>query len=619
MTAAQESLKEIQAAVDALEKLVARSSTVSVVGSCFTFYVTNWNPGQGPPETMLSPARQISFLLGKLLATPEPTESRAFGKDDWAAAEHLLNSAFAAYAGLYYPDPESHERPSEEWLRVREVVMPAFLNYFNTGRFASIEQTSERIRRYLSPFDKSIRDTWGLTSSEALSIAKHIADELQGALDRLSATAQEERRVRLALLDRARFEGWSMEQLRAAPQQPEYRKVADEMLSELISLGFVRREQLRLKFPETADAYWRTFSVSRGSGPALTFPTERTVFDDRPLVVVDTDEAMLPVPVGLFSAILDVGERLLSTGPERKRFFRSRDKVLEVEAEQPLMSLVGKAEVFRNVFETPNAQFEHDLVVVTERLCLVVEAKASSVVEPFRDPEKAFQRLRHAFRAEEGIQHGYDQAIRLWRRVNQGEDVTLYDQRGAQIGLIPGAPHRVCYCVCVTRDSHGPLATDLAILLEKAVGEPYPWVPNVLDLQAIAEMWRFLGWGADELAEYLRDRIRLHGKAFSTDELDYVGFFVRHGGLREALDAPGDKLFLDPSYSGVFDELYHHLQHGAPKPDFTPKPAVMTDARKALEGSSVGGETSEAKHVARNAPCPCGSGKRFKKCCARKR
>src|SRR5262245_27066514 len=410
MTAAQESLKEIQRAVDGLEELVAPSSTISVVGFCFTFYLTHWNPGQDLPETMVSPARQISFLLGKLLATPEPNPAREFGKDDWAAAERLLNSAFGAYAGLFWPDPESTERPSEEWVRVREVVMPAFLNYFNTGRFASVEQTSERIKRYLSPFDTSIRAAWGLTSTEAVSIARHIATALQGAVDRLTATAEQEQRVRLAILDRAQAENWSLEQIRAAPRDPEYRKIASEMMAELRSFEFVQLQELRVTFPETADAYWRTFSVGRGSGPILKFPTERTVFDERPLVAVGNDEGMVPMAAALFSAILDVGERLLFTGPERERFLRARDKALEAEVERHLLPLVGEAQVFRNAFETPSAQFEHDIVVVSERLCLLVEAKAGVVVEPFGDPDKAYLSWRHALRADEAIQHAYEQA-----------------------------------------------------------------------------------------------------------------------------------------------------------------------------------------------------------------
>lgn len=620
MTAAEESLKEIQRAVAGVEKLVASSSTGSVVGWCFTFYVSNWNPGQDRPDTMMSPARQISFLLGKLLSTPEPTSPREFGRDEWASAEQLLNSAFAAYVGLFWPDPESTERPSEQWIRVREVVMPTFLNYFNTGRIASVEQTSERINRYVSPFDTSIRDAWGLTATEALSIARHISNGLQEALDRLKAKFEEEKRLRLGLLDRAEAEKWDLERLRKAPLDPEYRKVADELFSELMGLGFVKLEELRVKFPESADAYWRTFAAARGSGPILKFPTERTVFDDHPLVVVLNQEAMVPLSNGLYSAILDVGERILSNGPDRERFFRSRDKSLEAEVEPHLLTLVGEAQVFRSAFETPDSQFEHDLIVLAENLCLLVEAKASPLDEPFRDPDKALVRLERAFDAETGIQRGYDQALRLWRRLSRGEDVTLYDQSGVVIGVMPASSSRPCYCVCVTRDSYGPLATDLSLLLKKDADAPYPWVLNVLDLEAIAEMWSYRGWGANNLDEYLRDRTRLHEKAVSTDELDYVGFFIRHGGLRAAIDAPGDKLFLDSSYSDIFDALYHHLRYGSAMPDLTPKAPFMADAREVLKGNlAANDQLTETKRVARNARCPCGSGRRFKKCCGRRR
>jgi hypothetical protein len=143
-------------------------------------------------------------------------------------------------------------------------------------------------------------------------------------------------------------------------------------------------------------------------------------------------------------------------------------------------------------------------------------------------------------------------------------------------------------------------------------------VTNALDLEAFAELWRFQGWGASQFSEYLRDRTKLYGKAFSADELDYVGFFVHHGGLQQAVDAPADKLFLEPSYSRVFDELYHHLRHGTPKPGLTVKPAVMTDVRQALTAGADERPTETAQ-VTRNAWCPCGSGRRFKKCCGRKR
>ena len=42
-------------------------------------------------------------------------------------------------------------------------------------------------------------------------------------------------------------------------------------------------------------------------------------------------------------------------------------------------------------------------------------------------------------------------------------------------------------------------------------------------------------------------------------------------------------------------------------------------AQSLQPGRSVGGGSSEGQQrVGRNDPCPCGSGKKFKKCCARK-
>lgn len=47
------------------------------------------------------------------------------------------------------------------------------------------------------------------------------------------------------------------------------------------------------------------------------------------------------------------------------------------------------------------------------RTVIVVEAKASPPVEPFRDPDRAFVRVRHAFRSDRGIEHAFEQGRRI--------------------------------------------------------------------------------------------------------------------------------------------------------------------------------------------------------------
>jgi hypothetical protein len=272
------------------------------------------------------------------------------------------------------------------------------------------------------------------------------------------------------------------------------------------------------------------------------------------------------------------------------------------------------------VFETPDSQYEHDVIALDENLCIVLEAKAAPPVEPFRDPEKAFVRLRDAFRADTGLQKAYLQANRVVRRLRAGEVVQLFDSRGHEVGRLVPDQSKLVVAVCVTRDNFGPFATNLALLLEKEETAPYPWITNILDLSNLADAWSYLGWGSMELRRYLEQRITLHGKVFSDDELDYAGYFIRHGGFGAAIKVHADLLQLNPEYSSVFDDIYRHLYLGGPPVVIKQTEPVMTDLRQSLmSGKTVfvepGAWGASQIKTGRNQPCPCGSGKKHKRCC----
>lgn len=413
-------------------------------------------------------------------------------------------------------------------------------------------------------------------------------------------------------------------------------------------MGKVRRADLVSEFGAEGEAFWRLFSVGRGEGGPLTHPTEQSVVELRPLVRLADDDAMCPAGNMPYLAILRTGEAVLEAGPHGDRYFAAHDAALEAEAAEQIGRLLGPtARVYVNVCETQDRQFEHDVVATCEDLVLIVEAKASPPSEPFRDPERAYTRLRRAFHSPKGIQKGFEQAARLRRRLDAGERVTLYDHDCAPAVALDAAvlPHR--YAVCVTRDDFGALATDLALLLEKAPDEPYPWAVNVYDLEALADAWGYRGWAAADLTRYLGERTRLHGKAFSADELDYAGSFVAHGSPADVLDAPADVVVLDPRYSNYFDQLYAHLSHGGPTPrtdvgrpvlhtltgadrpqrprGSAPSttvevtgawglgPGVLLDPAPRAGGAAAAG----LQPPRRQGPCLCGSGKKYKRCCGK--
>ena len=64
----------------------------------------------------------------------------------------------------------------------------------------------------------------------------------------------------------------------------------------------------------------------------------------------------------------------------------------------------------------------------------------------------------------------------------------------------------------------------------------------------------------------------------------------------------------------VLREMAECLQLGYPARDYRRLPQLR--AKRALESAAFGG-SHPAPKVGRNAPCPCGSGKKFKRCCER--
>ena len=618
MDPVQECVQQVNESVQKLRSLIYGCSTSSLVRWCFAFNLQRINNPEF--ETRLSsPVKQCSFLLGLLLESKEPETPKDFIKEGWRQAEDLLESAFQAYLPLYFPSEGELEFKTAEWHQIREVAMVSFLHFFNNGPLASVEQIKSRMQRYITPFDEYLLKKVGINATQAVKICDWIANKSKKDLHDLSPLLRAEWVSRHMLLKEAEAKNWSSKDLRHAAGTAGYQEALVKLITSLDQSGKILYSDLKANFSEIGEQFWKLFSIGRGEGPTLNYPTERNIADERPLIRISEAEAICPVMNILYIAILLWGEEVLSSGERRENFFRTRDNALEKETIDHFRRLLGThANFYSKVFETEDCRNEHDLIIVGKELCLIVEDKASPPIEPFRDPEKAFVRLRDNFRDNKGPQKAYDQAMRIFRRLINGESVKLFDGKGHMVTeLSPELVSRT-FCICVTRDNYGPLATDLALLLEKEDTDPYPWMVNVFDLEGLGEVWNYFRWGTCELREYMEQRILLHGKAFSDDELDFAGYYVRHGNFDQALAQPG-LISLDPTYSSVFDEIYKHLHCGGPRVELKRTFPYMADIRNSLiAGTPVfvdSPEKPKKRKTGRNEPCPCGSGRKHKKCC----
>ena len=383
-----------------------------------------------PQSELSSPAKQIRLLLGIMLESEEPPAPTEFTDQEWDKIVEPLQALTYAYLQLYLPAADRTSEQSKDWIRIQQVAMTAFLSYHENRLFASTEQVSDRIRSYLSPFDDQLSSTLGISASDALTIALSIGQQFQAQMDRVS---------------------------QLAPTQSTVDEPGVEFVRAIDRLGKTRLSDLVKQFGATGQAFWDLFTVRRGEGPLINYPTERSIVEIQPWICISNDEAMLFIFNILLSAILLRGEEALAGHPIRDKYFRHRDKTLEDHATAVFRRILGaQSKIYRNVFETPDNRYEHDLVIFTSDICLFVEAKASPMDEPFRDPEKAFVRLQRAFRSQSGIQKAYDQSLRLHKRLRDG-NLVLFDAKGVESLRLSSSISDNVFCVCVTRDSFGHL------------------------------------------------------------------------------------------------------------------------------------------------------------------
>ena len=380
----------------------------------------------------------------------------------------------------------------------------------------------------------------------------------------------------------------------------------------------ITRSELVSKYGPKGGAFWNLFTVGRGEGSQLRYPTDKSIVERKPFIRLSDEVAFGCNLTEMLLPIMVASEDCLLGGSGKETYRKRRSKTLEEQAASAFGRILGKSvEIYRNVFETPDSQHEHDMVIVGSDICLFVEAKSSPPDVPFRDPGRAFTRLLRSFRSDTGIQKAYDQAKRLLELIQRKKTAVLYDQQGNQVLQLSSAVLDRAFCVCVTRDSHGPTATYLSPLLKKRSTDPYPWVVSVLELGSIAELWQYYQWGAKQLAAFLSDRVKLHTALLGDDELDYVGAYILHCGLRYFVSNAVMPAPLNPTYADIFDDVHEHLFHGAHPKRITPVyPTGDSVSRFFRTGESVYSPSPHQKDIQlkRNELCPCGSGVKAKRC-----
>ena len=222
---------------------------------------------------------------------------------------------------------------------------------------------------------------------------------------------------------------------------------------------------------------------------------------------------------------------------------------------------------------------EIDVLVIYDDIAIIVQVKSKRLTEKARKGD------------ETAIQRDFMQAVKkAYEQAEQSEKAILnndnkYYCEGTQITV---ANINTCIKLCVTLD-YFPAVDNIA---KRELGiTPQLLALSIFDLDMLTSYIR----EASELCEYFKYRCTHRESIYLDNEADYLGFYLMNNGINNC-DNKYKRMYLAGTAATIDRLMYRDLMKKY-LPQFAPP------------------EYAKNSKIGRNSPCPCGSGKKYKKCC----
>lgn len=539
-----------------------------------------FNEGKKNGERLSSPLKQGMYLLAIACSQNEPSNFSALDNSIYNILIKTLNAIFNQYALAYFPsEAEISEGLDDQWKKHRQIAMPAFLNYFTAGFKASTDQIKEWICYYYLGFESDIINKFGIDHKTMIEIGDFIENKILDNFNRLFSIIKEIDDFRQqSMLEMKKDYDSAIKSIRSNERFQSLGAEFYALSNEVYSVNLTNIEK---EFGSTAaNSILQFFTTIRGDSTEITYITDANPVVKKPLISLNDGKFYFLLNNSFYQAIIENIEKELTIAKNSHSFLKARDNRLEEKTCDLFKKILPDNAVFYpSVFEQSNSHNEHDLVIIHENNLLIIEAKASPPREPLRDPAKAFIRINDHFRSNAGIQKAYEQAHSLENKFMTNATVDLFDQKGRKLVTLNSSDFENIYCICITRDDFGALATDLSLLLKKPDEAKYPWVINITDLASLIDGFIHLDLNVVDFYKYLTQRQKLHGKVLGIDELEYAGAFLKYNGLDSFINAKADFIPLDISESDIFDKIYMAKLNGE-KYTFSPQKPVITSINR---------------------------------------
>jgi hypothetical protein len=502
-----------------------------------------------------------------------------------------------------------------------------------------IDDVERRVDRLFSPFSAEIIEpALGVNTTDIIKGFRAVWSAIPQRIEESQRLMQPAKDLHAEWEKRFQAGASEAELDRFVVDHPERDDISKKMMAgqrKLNQILLFRPDDLGNGLAERATAFLDAFAFVPGEvNLDLRTPYDADIVRRRPFAKIGSDMFVLVDPC--YSSFSPPYRLLECFETERKiqRLNSRRDQSLEDEAAALFNSVVKADTLLRNYFlpvTTSGNLAERDLLLVKHNCIFVIESKA----RPLRSVKQRRDKLaRIATDVRRSIQEGYDQACDVIRHIGTAHGlIPVFDSCGCQTAEFELSSNERFFPIVFLDSYYGLVATDLGPWLKVDEDIGFPWVVDrdtfasiILKVDSFEKLRGFLEW-----------RRTLHGVAFSEDEAVFAGCFLTHGSF--AIPEKAALVPLDASYADIFEAEYFRRKgidvkippENIGPPVFSSIERVgdeitfkikdkVKDVFNIKTGESrkpFSRKKSRSKDgkVGRNDPCPCGSGKKFKKCC----
>lgn len=537
-----------------LKNLLARYSTQNFLGH-LSFLMSCITNGCASDELnkLSSPMRQLYYLAGLLTSIKEDgTNKIQPEKEEWVQIVNLLINIENAHYKLFIP--ENYERLDYESKRKIKIAMPTFLSYFNLGPLNFEEQIINEIISVYSKMDDVINESTGLSTADFILFYENLDEWCQYNFKSLTQTWEN-------CPTRDNWTEYTNLELGVYENTPnEIKEITEERMP---MYALVMDPGIKCRFKpldlavnglsaEKVLLILSLLSIQRDDKDFLYY-TSLNPLSNKPIIDLQNGLFQVFEEKRVLHAIRNYLESICKRNEQTtSRLSHHKGNYLEDNIVELFRKFFGKnAEILKGYYIDG---CEQDIMILWKNFIFIIESKAYTNKEPFRDTEKAFKRIKQDF--DRSIGYAHKQAKRVENKFKEGLPFNLTDKNGNTLKTISPTDYKDNdFYIIVNQEAFGQIQVDLSTFLEIDEEDNYPWAVRFDDLETFILTLIAKKKKPQYFIDFLIFREFLHGHITCMDEGEICGGYLM-GALTHEIAESNDMIVCTPELASVFDEQY---------------------------------------------------------------